>query len=170
MDKRQGTTIKCLIFLSILIQPSAPVGKTEALIRPHHITSLEADLFIAVPSKTNNGNDLSAFKSSLFNEEDHAMFERDGFLVVSGLLEQEIGELVSAGEAFLQASQKTNGYFSSIEMGMIFQAGNVENKSITQAFRRVALDSVLPQAVAELMRLPINENVRVLRYVHCRFG
>ena len=38
-------------------------------------------------------------------------------------------------------------YFSSIEMmGMIFQAGKAANASITQTFRRVTLDSILPTA------------------------
>lgn len=101
--------------------------------------------------------------AAVFAEEQVAAFERDGFLVVSGLLEDEVDDLVDAGEAFVHASKKMKAYFSSIEMGMIFQAGKTANDTITRAFRQVALDSILPRAAAELMRLPKNQRVRVLR-------
>lgn len=99
----------------------------------------------------------------IFDEDQHASFEKHGFLVVSNLLDEELDPLVSASEAFVGASKKSKAYFSSIEMGMIFQAGDMHNETITKAFRRVALDSVLPQAASELMGLTRESRVRVLR-------
>jgi hypothetical protein len=101
--------------------------------------------------------------STLFTEDQLSMFDEQGFLVVSGLLQDEMDGLVDAAEAFVGVSKKTNGYFSSLEMGMIFQTGSTHNDTSTKAFRRVALDSILPQAVAELMRLGTDSSVRVLR-------
>lgn len=109
----------------------------------------------------NRATTVSGQLRGLFTEEQVAMFEQDGFLVVSGLLEDEIEELVAAGETFVESSMKSQSYFSAIEMGMIFQAGKLDY--VTQAFRKVALDSVLPRAAAELMRLPTSSRVRVLR-------
>lgn len=150
------------LILIILIEPSAFAGNSiVGEVRPHNIKPLLSDLSMASASKEKVGD--SGHRSSLFSEEHHAMFERDGFLVVSGLLEEEMDGLVNAGDLFLQATQKMKSYFSTIEMGMIFQAGKAENDTVTKAFRRVALDSILPQAVAELMRLPKSSSVRVLR-------
>ena len=101
--------------------------------------------------------------SRIFDEDQHASFEKQGFLVVSNLLDEELDPLVRASDAFVGASKKSKAYFSSIEMGMIFQAGDLHNETSTKAFRRVALDSVLPQAASELMGLTGESRVRVLR-------
>lgn len=102
----------------------------------------------------------------LFSADQHDAYERDGFLVVSNLLDTQIlQEIVAAGNDFLTQINKMESYFTSIEMGMIFQAGNQVNQTITRAFRNVALESFLPRAAAELMRLDASESVRVLRYV-----
>jgi hypothetical protein len=103
--------------------------------------------------------------TQVFRAEDHVAFERDGFLVVSGLLdEQLLEEFIHAGHAFAAQAKKTNSYFSIIDMGLIFQAGKDDTDSaITDAFRRVAFHSKLPQAAAELMQIPASQNVRVLR-------
>jgi hypothetical protein len=152
------------LILGIIFVPSALAGEKDEELRSHNIKPPLSDLSMTSASKEKVGGGHSTCTSSaLFDEEEHAMFERDGFLAVSGRLEEEIEGLVNAGEAFLQASKKMNSYFSSIEMGMIFRAGKVGNDTITQAFRRVAFDSILPRAVAELMRLPKSSSVRVLR-------
>ncbi|KAL3922789.1 MAG: hypothetical protein SGILL_002012 [Bacillariaceae sp.] len=89
-----------------------------------------------------------------------------GFLVVSDLLDAEmLQEIVTAGDNFLDQTNKMESYFASIEMGMIFQAGSQVNRTITQPFRKVALESRLPDAAAELMRLEPTESIRVLRDV-----
>jgi hypothetical protein len=74
-----------------------------------------------------------------------------------------LNELVDAAEAFVSHSKKMKAYFSAVEMGMIFQTGSMYNETSTKAFRRVALDSILPQAAAELMRLGKDSSVRLLR-------
>jgi hypothetical protein len=74
-------------------------------------------------------------------------------------------DFVAAGDAFMADAKKMKSYFSKVEMGMIFQAGKSANQAtITKAFRHIAFDTILPQAVAELMHLPPTERVRVLRY------
>lgn len=128
----------------------------------------------AAPSETtyckSNGldspSDAKYPSTRLFSAEQHHAFERDGFLVVSDLLDAEmLQEIVTAGDNFLDQTNKMESYFASIEMGMIFQAGSQVNRTITQPFRKVALESRLPDAAAELMRLEPTESIRVLRYV-----
>jgi hypothetical protein len=103
--------------------------------------------------------------TQVFNADDHVAFERDGFLVVSGLLEAPLlEEFIQAGQAFAAQAKKTNSYFSIIDMGLIFQAGKDDaDSAMTDAFRRVAFHSKLPQAAAELMQIPASQHVRVLR-------
>jgi hypothetical protein len=139
----------------------------------------------STPTATAGGGD-----GLLFSTEQHQSFARDGFLLVSDLLDVTmLQELTGAGNAYMAGAQKMDAYFSSIEMGMIFQAGgssnsnsdgsssattgggsssssssnNTTNQTITRAFRNVAFDSVLPRAAAELMQLSPSEHVRVLR-------
>ena len=107
--------------------------------------------------------DSEVFGGKLFTSDQIEAFERDGFIVVSGLLDEYIDEFSRAGDSYVAGAKKMKSYFSSIEMGMIFQAGAVGNSTITKAFRQIAFDSVLPKAVAELMRLPKSQRVRVLR-------
>jgi hypothetical protein len=120
----------------------------------------------------------------LFSVEQHQSFAHDGFLIVRDLFPRPmLDELINAGETFMANTQKMEAYFTSIEMGMIFQAGNGSghqqeggssatsgtnhttnsNHTITKAFRNVAFDSILPQAAAELMQLSPSQHVRVLR-------
>ena len=105
--------------------------------------------------------------ASLFSVEQHKQFDRDGFVIVSGLLDEQLADFVQAGQEFSDKSKKSSSYFSIIDMGLIFEAGKTGESHITKAFRRVVFQSKLPQAVAELMRLPPTQNVRVLRYVRC---
>ena len=99
----------------------------------------------------------------MFTYEHHEQFERDGFLVVSGLLDDQLEEFVNAGDEYASNAKKSAAYFSIIDMGLVFDAGKSEDTHITKAFRNVAFESKLPQAVAELMRLPPTQNVRLLR-------
>lgn len=99
----------------------------------------------------------------LFTIEDHRRFDRDGFLVVRGLLDKEIVDLAEAGDALVEAADKSPSYFSSVEMGVVFRAGNGLETNVTNAFRQVAFDSILPRAVAELLHLDKSSSVRVLR-------
>ena len=99
----------------------------------------------------------------MFTGEHHDQFERDGFLVVSGLLDDQLEEFVNAGNEYASKAKKSAAYFSIIDMGLVFDAGKSEDAQVTKAFRNVAFESKLPQAVAELMRLPPTQNVRLLR-------
>jgi len=100
---------------------------------------------------------------TLFTKEQHKSFQKDGFLVISGLLDGEIDDFVKAGDAFVAQSKKLKAYFSQLEMGVIFRAGSTMNNTITRSFRRIALESVIPRAAAELMNLSDSQSVRVLR-------
>jgi len=100
---------------------------------------------------------------TLFTKEQHESFQKDGFLVISGLLDGEIDDFVKAGDAFVAQSKKLKAYFSQLEMGVIFRAGSTMNNTITRSFRRIALESVIPRAAAELMNLSDSQSVRVLR-------
>lgn len=118
----------------------------------------------------NTAPTATSLPTGLFTLQQHESFARDGFLVMSDMLEVPmLQDLTSAGEAFMANAQKMDAYFSSIEMGMIFQAGsdvsgaNNTNHTVTKAFRKVAFDSVLPRAAAELMQLSPSQHVRVLR-------
>jgi hypothetical protein len=100
----------------------------------------------------------------LFSTEQHEAFDRDGFLLVSNMLDVTmLKELVNASNDFVSQTKKMKAYFSSVELGMIFQAGET-NRTVTEAFRHVALNSILPHAAAELMRLDPSQRVRVIRY------
>jgi hypothetical protein len=167
-------------------------------------TTTQSDLEIATPTHWGLSSDTPSHHSGsgtpttgidppsrMFSEEQHQSFQRDGFLIVSDLLDKQVLEdIVEAGEDFVDQARVVDSYFSVIEMGMIFQAGGGRtagstkhepghendhhptamrlNRNITKAFREVALRSILPRAAAELMQLNQTEQVRVLRYVVCR--
>jgi hypothetical protein len=86
-------------------------------------------------------------------------FQRDGYIVLSGLLtdaDDEVDRLAHAGETIVQ-QRATAQYltFSVVEKGVIF----AEN-----CFRDVAIRYKLGQVAAELMQLdPANQNCRILR-------
>jgi hypothetical protein len=111
-----------------------------------------------------SSENYTGLATKLFTADQHQAFERDGFLVVSGLLDGDMDDFVEAGDAFVANTKAMKAYFSSLGFGMIFQAGKASNhQTVTKAFRHIALDTLLPQAAAELMRLPPTERVRVLR-------
>ena len=136
----------------------------------------------------------SSSSSPLFSSEQHQAFQRDGFLVVSGLLDGTykyhnndnhpkrsaeegwhdyvmkdgvhednlLSRLVLAGDEFLSSREKVDAYFSSIEMGMIFNGGPTTN--VTDTFRKVAIESIIPAAAAELLQLdPEDDRLYILR-------
>jgi hypothetical protein len=92
-------------------------------------------------------------------------FETDGYIILSGLLEDDqVERLVAAGEALVE--QRPPGpwaTFSLVEKGCIFPA---PAPGATNEFREVALRSKLATVSAELMQLdPETQNCRILRYV-----
>ena len=95
-------------------------------------------------------------KPSLLSSEQIAAFERDGYLVLSNLFDDEtLQQVVSTGEA-LTRTAVPGTYFSTIEKGAMYTK---------EAFRSLAIRSELPQIAAELMQLnPTTQNVRILRY------
>ena len=121
--------------------------------------------------------------TSLLTEEQLDQFERDGYIVLSGLLDDEdVNRIVRAGHEAV-ASQ-ANGQelsrgntFSVVEKGMIFSPPPSLNTTLTPEtgglmscddtlaiFRKVALRSKLPQVAAELMQLdPKRQSLRILR-------
>lgn len=98
----------------------------------------------------------------VLSEEQIATFERDGYVLVKGLLlNKHVNDLAEAVATAAAASPKQPGYFSSVHFGAIFSSNNT-----AAAYREVALYSQLPAAVAQLMKLNAeHENIRVLRYV-----
>ena len=107
--------------------------------------------------------DSERFSRRLFTAEDYEKFDRDGFLIKSGSLNNEIEDFVAAGDTVVSMSNKSEAFFSAMEMGMIFRAGTGLAANVTAAFRRVAFDSILPKAVAELLHVPPSTNIRILR-------
>jgi hypothetical protein len=117
--------------------------------------------------------------SSIFTHEQHEAFQRDGFLVVSKLLDGALlDQLSRIARVFASENKNAQGYFTSQKKGVIFNGGigGVANATSTttiktklgsvstKLFRDVALYSALPKAAAELMQLdPSTQNVRVLR-------
>ncbi|KAL7527618.1 hypothetical protein ACHAXR_002044 [Thalassiosira sp. AJA248-18] len=96
-------------------------------------------------------------------------YTRDGFVVVSGLLDNgEMDSLVEAGEGLVSKhieksdGQLKNGNFQVHEFGLVLN---------DKRFRDVALHSRLPRAAAELLQLDSeSQNLRVLRDVFLAKG
>jgi hypothetical protein len=109
----------------------------------------------------------------MFNKEQLESYERDGFVVVSRLLGDDLAEKMSrAGHAIASGKQGFVPFFSVVERGLIFDGalagGNSSELGLdfnaVDMFREAALLSKIPQAVAELMQLnPKMQNVRILR-------
>jgi hypothetical protein len=106
----------------------------------------------------------------LLSPEQVGQFETEGYIILSGLLEDgQVERLVAAGEALVE--QRPPGpwsTFSLVEKGCLFPAP--ATTGATNEFREVALRSKLAAVSAELMQLdPETQTCRVLRYVP-RFG
>jgi hypothetical protein len=92
----------------------------------------------------------------IFVEEQHEAFQRDGFLVISGMMDSiMVQNLDHAANLTVENSPKIPFYFSVTKQGAMFGA---------DAFRQAALFSDLPRAAAELMQLdPETQHLRILR-------
>ena len=101
-------------------------------------------------------------------------YQRDGFIKLSGLLDEEVvDQMKAAGHLIAEHSQKFPEYFSVVERGIIFDGGGLSEITgdddpvslrSTETFRKVALTSKIPQIAAHLMQLdPESQNMRVLR-------
>ena len=96
----------------------------------------------------------------LLTSEQLDSYMRDGFVVISGLLDiHEIDSLVEAGEDLISKKTSDNGKLST---------GNYQYHEFGLAlgderFRNVALHSNLPSVAAELLQLDRSQNLRVLR-------
>lgn len=106
-------------------------------------------------------------EEKIFTDEDVAFFETEGYIKVSGLLDDKLVEnLADAAQQTIQSSPPFPFFYSVSQTGLLFgstQEGKY-NQTTTKAFRDTALYSKLPQAVAELMKLdPQSHNLRILR-------
>ena len=103
---------------------------------------------------------------SLLTDDQLDSYIRDGFIVISGLLDtDEINNLVNAGESLIsKKSTDTDGKLSSGNY-QVHEFGLVFNDSVSsRAFRHAALHSKLPSVAAELLQLDTrSQNLRVLR-------
>jgi hypothetical protein len=110
-------------------------------------------------------------QDKIFDQEQHEAFQRDGFVVVSGMLDPILVQnLEHAANLTVEITPKIPFYFSVSKQGAIFgskkncTADGSEGDVAVNAFRQAALFSDLPRAAAELMQLdPETQNVRILR-------
>lgn len=151
-------------------------------------------MFPAVISVTSDA-DAANNKASFFTPEQHVAYDRDGYLVVSNIFsETDLKRLMEAGDAMVAAAAKNNNTFSVMAKGALFQnnhpaeakAGEGDDEeeepssggsscnattsndmtNTNNAFRQIAVHSVLGQASAELLQLNATvENLRILRDV-----
>eukprot|EP00529_Nitzschia_sp_RCC80_P019167 CAMPEP_0113520992 /NCGR_PEP_ID=MMETSP0014_2-20120614/44398_1 /TAXON_ID=2857 /ORGANISM="Nitzschia sp." /LENGTH=517 /DNA_ID=CAMNT_0000418913 /DNA_START=69 /DNA_END=1622 /DNA_ORIENTATION=+ /assembly_acc=CAM_ASM_000159 len=158
-------------------------------------TTMNTDSGTKKEDTTSATTSSSPSSSPLFSAEQHQAFQRDGFLVISGLLDgtykynnngnhQKVGRhnyvnnneegsllarLVQSGDEFVSSREKMDAYFSSIEMGMIFNGGPTTN--VTDTFRKVAIESIIPTAAAELLQLdPEDDRLYILRDVFMSYA
>jgi hypothetical protein len=103
----------------------------------------------------------------VLTDDDIRAYYQDGFVVVSGLLENyEMSSLVDAGESLatqhIEEGKLKDGNFQLHEFGPLFSQ---------KPFRDVALRSKLPRAAAELLQLDsATQNLRVLKDVFLAKG
>jgi hypothetical protein len=110
-------------------------------------------------------------QDSIFDQEQHEAFQRDGFLVVSGMMDPIVVQnLEHAAGLTVENTPKLPFYFSVTNQGAMFgsqkncTADGIERDVAADAFRHAALFSDLPRAAAELMQLdPETQELRILR-------
>jgi hypothetical protein len=110
-------------------------------------------------------------QDNIFDQEQHEAFQRDGFVVVSGMLDPILVQnLEHAANLTVEITPKIPFFFSVTKQGAMFgsqkncTADESEGDVAVNAFRQAALFSDLPRAAAELMQLdPETQNVRILR-------
>ena len=121
-------------------------------------------LYISILFACIVGSEHDVNPKSLLTDDQLDSYIRDGFIVISGLLDtNEISNLVNAGESLIsKKSADVDGKLSSGNY-QVHEFGLVFNDS-ARAFRDVALYSKLPSVVAELLQLDSrSHNLRVLR-------
>jgi hypothetical protein len=107
--------------------------------------------------------------AQVLSAEQIASFHRDGYIYTKELLPMErIDALASAVKEMAEANpqQHAGGYFSLLQSGGIFLPIPHSTAS-SNAYQDVAIHSILPAAVAELMQLDAErgDNLRLLRCV-----
>jgi hypothetical protein len=121
---------------------------------------------------------------TVLSKDQIASYARDGYLYTKGLLSRDVIDDLSMAvhEAVLANPQHPGGYFSLLQSGGIFLNKNenypsspssnssttrANNSSSNNIYRQVAIQSIIPNAVAELMQLNLErgDNLRLLRYV-----
>lgn len=153
----------------------------------HYWCAFICGIIAASVTAENSQGQLQEF----FDDKEVEFFQRNGYLKVSGLLDDTLlNDLTKAAAHTIQTSPKFPFYYSVSQSGLLFgrstattleddpqqrpnqlqqQANGTKTTTITtpattQAFRQAALYSKFPQAVAELMKLdPATHNLRVLR-------
>lgn len=116
-------------------------------------------------------SDTSAQDNNIFDQEQQDAFQRDGFVVVSGMMDPILVQnLEHAAYLTVEKEPKIPFYFSVTKQGAMFgsqkncTANGRERDVAADAFRQVALFSDLPRAAAELMQLdPETQHLRILR-------
>jgi hypothetical protein len=127
-------------------------------------------LFVLTAAATTHTSDTIT-QDNIFDQAQHEAFQRDGFVVVSGMLDPILVQnLEHAANLTVEITPKIPFYFSVSKQGAIFgskkncTADGSEGDVAVNAFRQAALFSDLPRAAAELMQLdPETQNVRILR-------
>jgi hypothetical protein len=116
-------------------------------------------------------SDTTSTQASIFDQEQHEAFQRDGFVVVSGIMDPILVQnLEHAAELTVENTPKIPFYFSVTKQGAMFgstkncTANGREPDVAVDAFRQAALFSDIPRAAAELMQLdPETQDLRILR-------
>ncbi|KAL7468454.1 hypothetical protein ACHAXS_008679 [Conticribra weissflogii] len=127
----------------------------------------------------NEGNHDTAAPKRLITDDQLKDYVRDGYIVLSGLLEaDEMNALIDAGTNIVSAhieklggKELPKGNFQVHEYGLVLDDKEASGEGSKNVFRRVALHSKLPQIAAELMQLDKStENLRLLRDVFLAKG
>ena len=146
------------IFISIAL--ACIVGSEHGQVYSASTASSNIDWYQSLTRRFVRGFYKSHQDVTLLTSEQLDSYTRDGFIVISGLLDtHEIDSLVVAGENLI--SKKTSDGKLS--------AGNYQYHEFGLAlgdkpFRKVALHSYLPSVAAQLLRLDRkSQNLRVLR-------
>ena len=145
------------IFISIAL--ACIVGSEHGQV--YSSTASSNDWYQALTRRFVRGFYKSHQVEPLLTSEQLDSYTRDGFVVISGLLDtHEIDSLVEAGEDLISKKTSDDGKLST---------GNYQYHEFGLAlgdkrFRNVALHSNLPSVAAELLQLDTrSQNLRVLR-------
>lgn len=112
----------------------------------------------------------------LTTNEQREAFHRDGFIIVSGLLDaNDLGNLVRSGNLIMDYNDgpQHNPFFEATQKGVVFNGATVsmpaqDKQFVIESFRNISLHSKMPQIAAELLGLDTDSthnNIRLLRDV-----